>query len=74
MDLKAGDSDAPLIPGSAQARRYGCICAEPTPGQGASDNAYHGDQKCPVHRPSAHSDRGVWEVERISLPRQSGQN
>ena len=68
MDHKAGASDAPLIPGSAQARRYGCICGEPAPGQGTSDNAYHGDQKCPVHRPRPHFDGAVWEVKRISIP------
>ena len=39
MDHNAKDSDAPpLILGAAQARRYGCICAETTPGQGASDS------------------------------------
>jgi hypothetical protein len=75
MDHKPRDAGSPpLVPGSLQARRYGCVCPDPAPEQGASSNLYYRNQKCPVHRPSAYSDRGVWEVERISLPRQSGQN
>ena len=72
MAHKARDFDAsPLIPGSAQARRYGCTCSAPTPGRDASDNPYPDDEKCPVHRPCPHLDGAVWEVKRISLPGES---